>query len=157
MTTPVSARQQIVTAAIALLTTSKPSGVPQIDDTRLESYTTAELPAVTVFRIREEGESEKEGRWSYFVKRTFTLRVELRFASDTAPADMDATYVWVGQQLGQQTFGVNANESGGNLAEDCYETLLEWQYADSDQPYTLLQIDFRVEYSTLKNDPTRSQ
>jgi hypothetical protein len=150
-----SVRQQIVTAAIALLNTSRPSGVPQADETRLESYTPAELPAMTVFRIREEGESEKEGRWSYFVKRTFTLRIELRFASDTAPADMDSTYVWVGQQLGQQQFGPSAN--GGTLAEDCYETLLEWQYADADQPYTLLQIDFRVEYSTLKEDPTRTQ
>ena len=150
-----SVRQQIVTAAIALLDTSRPGGVPQPDDTRQQSYQPEELPAMTVFRIREEGESEKEGRWSYFVKRTFTLRVELRFASDTAPADMDSTYVWVGQKLGKQQFGPSAN--GGTLAEDCYETLLEWQYADSDQPYTLLQIDFRIEYSTLKEDPTRTQ
>jgi hypothetical protein len=144
-----SIRQQIVTAAIGLLNTSRPGGVPAPDDSRLQSYMPEELPAMTVFRIREEGESEKEGRWSYFVKRSFTLRIELRFAADTASADMDATYVWVGQQLGQQQFA--------GLAEDCYETLLEWQYADSDQPYTLLQIDFRVEYSTLKNDPSRTQ
>lgn len=147
-----SVRKQIVDAAIALINTDAPSGVPAADDTRLESYTPAELPALTIFEIREEGESEKEGRWGYFVKRTFTMRIEIRIAETTAVkarAAVDPIYVWVGQQLGQQQFG--------GLAEDCYETLLEWQYADSDQPYTLLQMDFRVEYSTLKNDPTKTQ
>jgi hypothetical protein len=144
-----SIRKQIVDAAITLLSTNAPMGTPAIDDQRLESYQPEELPALTVFQIREEGESEKEGRWSYFVKRTLTLRIELRVAGDTARAAVDPTYVFIGQALGQQKFG--------GLAEDCYETLLEWQYADVDQPYNLLQIDFRVEYSTLKSDPTRTQ
>jgi hypothetical protein len=146
-----SVREQIVAAAVAQLNTSRPVGVPQADNSRLEPYQPSELPAMNIFRIREEGESEKEGRWSYFVKRTFTLRVELRFASDTAAVDMDPSYVWAGQTLAT---GYQQPAFGG-LAESCYETLLEWQYADSDQPYTLLQIDFRVEYSTLRNDPTR--
>jgi hypothetical protein len=149
-----SVRSQIVDAAIALLNTSTPGGIPATDDTRLESYSAegGELPAISLFEIREEMETEKEGRWSYFLKRTFTMRVEMRIAETVAVkarAAMDPLYVWVGSQLGGQQFGA--------LAEDCYEALAEWQYAAADQPYTLLQLDFRVLYSTLKTDPTRVQ
>jgi hypothetical protein len=146
-----SVRKQIVDLAIAKINTSAPAGIPIADDTRLPSYTPDELPAITVFEIREDGQVEKEGRWSYFVKRAFTLRVETRIAETLATKcrqAMDPLYVWVGQSLGAFQFG--------GLAEDCYETLLEWQYADADQAYTLLQTDFRVEYSTLKNDPSKT-
>ena len=147
-----SVRKQIGDAAIALINASPPAGVPVADDTRLEAYSGPELPAISVFEIREESETEKEGRWSYFLKRTFTLRVEIRIAetlAHAARAAMDPLYVWVGTQLGGQQFG--------GLAEDCYEALAEWQYAAEDQAYTLLQLDFRVLYSTLKTDPTRAQ
>jgi hypothetical protein len=146
-----SVRSQIVTAAITAINTSPPGGVPTADDTRLESYTAGELPAITVFEVREEAETEKEGRWSYFVKRTFTLRIEIRIAATVAlaaRAAMDPLYVWIGQTLGGNQFG--------GLAEDCHEALLEWQYAAEDQPYTLLQLDFRILYSTLKSDPTKT-
>ncbi len=152
-----SVRKQIVDAAIALLNASPPSGVPQADDTRLESYSGPELPAITVFELRENDALEKEGRWSYFLNRDLTVRVEIRIAETTvktARQAMDPLYVYVAQQLagiGQQ------NQTFGGLAEDCYEALLEWQYAAEDQPYTLLQLDFRVTYSTLKTDPTRTK
>lgn len=147
-----SVRSQIVTAAIAAINASPPGGVPTADDTRLESYTAAELPAVSVFELREQAETEKEGRWSYFVKRSFTMRIEIRIAATVAlaaRATLDPIYVWIGQKLGGNQFS--------GLAEDCYEELLEWQYAAEDQPYTLLQLDFRVLYSTIKSDPTRTQ
>lgn len=147
-----SVRSQIVDAAITLLNASPPSGVPATDDTRLESYTAGELPSIVLFEIRDESETEKEGRWSYFLKHTFTMRAELRIAETVAVkarAAMDPLFVWVATQLGGQQFGA--------LAEDCYPTLAEWQYAAEDQPYTLLQLDFRVLYSTLKSDPTRTQ
>jgi hypothetical protein len=147
-----SIRSRIVDAAIALINTSAPAGVPTADDTRLESYQPNELPAISVFEIREEMETEKEGRWSYFLKRTFTMRVELRIAETLAAharVAMDPLYTWVGLCLGGQQFSA--------LAEDCYEALAEWQYAAADQDYTLLQLDFRVLYTTLKNDPTKTQ
>jgi hypothetical protein len=121
-----SVRKQIVDAAIALINTSPPYVAPLADDTRQQSYTPDELPSIAVFEIREDGQSEKEGRWSYFVKRAFTLRIEIRIAADRPRPIVDPMYVWIGQKL-------------------------------ADQPYTLLQIDFRVEYSTLKNDPTKTQ
>lgn len=153
-----SVRKQIVDAAIALLNASPPSGVPQTDDTRLESYTAEELPAITLVELREEAETEKEGRWSYFLKRTFTLRVEIRIAETLAAgarATMDPLYSYVGATLAGA--GSTDGQTFGGLSEDCYEALLEWQYAAEDQPYTLLQIDFRVLYSTLKSDPTRTK
>jgi hypothetical protein len=153
-----SIRKQIVDMAIALINTSPPAGVPAADDTRLESYQgVGELPAITVLELRQESELEKEGRWSYFLNRTFTLRIEMRVAATNAASArvaMDPLYVWVAQQLsgiGQQ------NQTFGGLAEDCFETIAEWQYAAEDQPYTLLQLDFRVVYSTLKTDPTRTK
>src|ERR1700761_5631758 len=98
-----SVRKRIVDMAIAQINANAPAGVPTADDTRLETYTPEELPAITVFEIREEGESEKESRWGYFVARTFTLRVEIRLASDsdevTGRQAMDPIYVWVVQNV----------------------------------------------------------
>jgi hypothetical protein len=142
-----SVRKQIVDAAIAIVNTSPPVGFPTVWDSRQEAFDPSELPSILVLEMREDGQSEKEGRWGYFVKRAFTLRFEIRVATGTPRVALDTLYVYLVQRLGQQQFG--------GLAEDCYDTLLEWQYADSDAPYTLLQIDFRVEYSTLKNDPTK--
>jgi hypothetical protein len=151
-----SVRSRIIDAAIALLNTNTPSGVPQADDTRLESYTPGELPSILVFENREQGETEKEGRWAYFVKKALTLRVEIRIAETDvlkSRAAMDPIYCWCVQQIA----AANQAPVFGGLAEDSYESQLEWQYAAEDQAFTLLQIDFRVEYSTIKNDPTRTQ
>jgi hypothetical protein len=146
-----SIRKQIVDAAIALINTAPPMGVPTVDDGRLEPYAQPELPAITVYELREEGElAEQNGRWSYFLRRTFTMRVEIRIAETTAiaaRAAVDPLYVWLGQNLGGNQFG--------GLAEDSYETLLEWQHAAEDQAYTLLQVDFRITYTTMKIDPSR--
>jgi hypothetical protein len=147
-----SIRSRIVDAAITALNTATPGGVPATDDTRLEGYTPGELPSIGVFEIRQESNTLKEGRWGYFLDHAFTMRVEMRIAETVAVkarATMDPLYVWVGQTLGGQQFS--------NLAEDCYEALAEWQYAAEDQAYTLLQVDFRVLYKTLKTDPTRTQ
>jgi len=146
-----SVRDRIVDAAIAALNASaaKPTGAPAVDDTRMEPYAVNELPAVTVFELREEDEYEKSGRWAYFLKRTMTLRVEIRVAGDPPRKVIDPLYVWAGKALAGQQFG--------GLAEDCIEALSEWQYADNDQPYALLSVDFRVFYVTLKADPTATQ
>lgn len=151
-----SVRSRIIDAAIAQLNTNTPSGVPAADDTRLESYTPGELPSILVFENREQGETEKEGRWAYFVKKALTLRVEIRIAETDvlkSRAAMDPIYCWCVQQIAAP----NQAPVFGGLAEDSYESQLEWQYAAEDQAFTLLQIDFRVEYSTIKNDPTRTQ
>jgi hypothetical protein len=153
-----SVRSRIIDAAISQLNTNTPAGVPAADDTRLESYTPGELPSILVFENREQGETEKEGRWAYFVKKALTLRVEIRIAETDvlkSRAAMDPIYCWCVQQIAAPYQGPTA--PFGGLAEDCYESQLEWQYAAEDQAYTLLQIDFRVEYSTIKNDPTRTQ
>ena len=148
--TTATIRNRIIDEALVLLNTSPPVGFPDVDDHRLESYQPAELPAVTVFEIRDEGEINKVGgRWGYFVDRNLTLRVEVRVAGDVGRDIVDPFLAWIGQQLGGQQFG--------GLATDTFEALTEWQYAAEDQPYTLVQQDFRVQYTVLKSDPTRTQ
>jgi hypothetical protein len=148
-----SIREQIIQAALALLNTGTPSGVPQTQRARMEGYDPSELPAIAIKSVREEDEYEKEGKRSYFLKRTFTLRVEVRVVGPAPDQLADPMLVWAGKQLGGQTF-----LSGGvNLAEECLEALTEWQYASEDQPYVLAQLDFRVYYNTLKTDPARTQ
>ena len=140
-----SLRAQIVDAAVALLNTSRPAGIPACDRVRFEPYQPTELPAINVMPVREESE-KKTGRWGPLLTRGFTLRVECRVAGDPADVILDPLLVWAGQKLGGQTFGV--------LAEDCFETLCEWSYAGSDQNYSMASLDFRVNFSTLINDPT---
>jgi hypothetical protein len=143
-------RNQIVDAALALLNTDPPTGFPVADDHQLESYQPGQLPAVTVFEIRDEGEINKiGGRWGPFLDRNLTFRVEVRVAGDVGRAIVDPFLAWIGTCLGGQQFG--------GLATDTFEALTEWQYAALDQPYTLVQQDFRVQYSVLKTDPTRTQ
>lgn len=146
-------RNQIMDAALAMLNNSPPGGVPQTDDGRIQPYSEDELPTAVLYEIREDDQNEKEGRWSYFLKRTFTMRIEVRVAApaggDSPRAAIDPILVWIGKTLGAQQFN--------GLAEDCYEQHTEWQRADESRPYTMVQVDFVIEYSTLKSDPTRTQ
>jgi hypothetical protein len=148
-----SIREQIIEAAMVLLNTGTPGGVPATQRARMEDYTPEELPAITIKAMREEDAYEKEGARSYFLARTFTLRVEVRVAGPAPDQLADPLLVWAGQVLGGQVFPSGAV----NLATDCVESLLEFQYASEDQPYVLAQLDFRVYYSTLKGDPTAGQ
>jgi len=137
-----------VDAAIVLLNTATPAGVPAADRVRFEPYTPEELPAINVMPVREESE-KKTGRWGGLLTRAFTLRVECRVAGDPADELLDPLLTWAGQALGNQQFG--------GLAEDCVETLCEWSYAGSDQNYSMASLDFRVNFSTLSTDPTANQ
>lgn len=141
-----SLREQIIQAALALLNTSPPSGVPQTTRARVQPYDPSELPAMTIKSLRNEGQNEKEGRWGYFIQNTFSLRMEFYVAGDAADELIDPMYVWAVQQLGAQQFG--------SLAQDCYEGIMEWEYADQDLPYAKATLDFRVEFNSLKKDPT---
>lgn len=143
-------RDQIITAAIAVLNTSAPIGIPAADRLRMESYEPSELPAMNVFPVREEVKSEAVGRWGPIVTRSMTMRVILHAAgSDTVSADkaLDPLAAWV-STLGGQQFG--------GLALDTEESSLEWLYDDEDLPYSSLAIDFRVDYKTLKADATKT-
>jgi len=142
-----SLRAQIVDAAIALLNTSPPAGIPFAERIRFEPYGPEDLPAINVMPVREESE-KKTGRWGPLLTRGFTLRVECRVSGSPADVILDPLLVWAGQSLGGQDFGL--------LAEDCYETLCEWSYAGSDQNYSMASLDFRINFSTLSNDPTRN-
>jgi hypothetical protein len=143
-----SIREEVVLAAMARLNTGPPSGVPATTRTREAPYQPSELPAMTVKSLREESETKKEGRWSYFMGHTFTLRVEFYVAGDAADSLVDPLYTWAVQSLEGQQFG--------GLIEDCVERLMEWEYADQDHPYAKATLDFVVLYNTIKSDPTRA-
>jgi hypothetical protein len=141
-----SVREQIVQAAVALLNTAAPPGMPVFTRTRLEPYGAEELPAGTVRALREEIEYEKGGKWGPFRKRTFTLRASLFCLGHEG--NLDDMVVWVTSQLdGQFT----------PLIEDCIEGLYDFQTALEDHPYCALALDFRVHYHTIVGDQTRAQ
>lgn len=144
-----SVRDRLLDAMLAQLNTGRPAGVPAADDERQETYKPEELPAITVAWLREEDEPQRDSRWSYYLKRTMTFRVRIRVAADPPRKAIDPLYVWVGQQLGGKQFD--------GLGDDCHEALAEMQYAAEDQPYAMLELDFRVYYETLKTDPTATQ
>jgi hypothetical protein len=148
-----SIREQIIEAAIVALNTGRPGGVPAADRTRMEPYQAGDLPAVTVMPVREGMVHEKSSRWAYYLKRTLTFRVECRVAGNPADELLDPLLTWAGQALATPPNGA----AFGGLAEDCIETLCEWQYAAQDQPYAMAMLDFTVEYVTLKADPTKAE
>jgi len=145
-----SIREQIVSAIITALNTSRPNGVPVAARARMEAFIPEELPAITVKPVREEIEHESQGKRFPYQKRILTLRVSVMVAGAAAADGVDALadpmLVWATSRLSGQHFPT--------LMEECIEALNEWEYAAEDQPYMAVHQDFRIEYHTLVGDQT---
>jgi hypothetical protein len=139
-------REQVMTAAIARLNASPPSGIPAFTRTRFEPYGAEELPAATVKWLREEIEYEKGGKWGPYRRRVATMRLSLYCLGDESV--LDPMIVWATSQLDGQF---------SPLIEDCIEALYEFQYALEDERYVGLALDFRIHYHTIVGDQTRAQ
>ncbi|MBS0364906.1 MAG: hypothetical protein JSR67_03670 [Proteobacteria bacterium] len=142
-------RNRIMDGILAALNAATPSGVPQTLDGRTEPFQAAELPSIVLFELREEDQPQKDSRWSPFLDRTFTVRLEVRVIGQPARTAADPILAWIGQVLGGSQIG--------GLAIQCHEVLTEWQRVTEDYPYTLVQTDYRISYVTLMTDPTRQQ
>ncbi len=139
-----SIREQVIAAALALLNTDAPAGMPTVDRTRFEAYGPDELPAATVKSLREEVNYEpKGGKWQPHRRRVFTLRLSLYAIGNEK--EFDPMVVWATSVLDGQF---------SPLIEDCIEALYEFHYASEDQNYVALDLDFRIHYHTLRGDQT---
>lgn len=142
-------REQIIEAAVAALNTGTPTGVPQCVRTLMQPSEQSQLPAITVFPVREEIDPAKAGRWGPIIVRTLYLRFVIYASGDPADGALDPIIQWVSQQLGGSQLG--------GLAQDAVEHELTWQYDEGNFAVAAVAMDFRIEYQTLRNDAALTQ
>lgn len=142
-----SVTEQIVASALTALNTGAPSGVPPVTRTRFEAYGAEELPAATIKKLREEVNFEKGGKWGPLRYRVLTLRLTVYALGDESA--IDPVEVWATSVLDGQAFSP--------LIEVCIEGQKEYHFANEDQRYCQLDLDFRVHYHTVVGDLTAAQ
>ena len=141
-------REQIINAAVAVLNTGTPAGVPQCVRTLMQPSEQAQLPALTVFPFREEINNKATGKWGPIITRTMYLRFVAYASGDPADGALDPIVAWISTIGGQQF---------GGLANDTIEHELNWQYDEGNYQVAAVAMDFRIEYSTLRTDATQQQ
>lgn len=142
-------REQIIDAAVAAVNNSAPAGVPVCVRTLMQPAETAQLPAITVFPVREEIDPSKTGRWGPLIVRTLYLRFVIYATGDPADGALDPIVEWVAKQLGGSTLG--------GLAQDAVEHELTWQYDEGNYAVAAVAMDFRVTYQTRRDDAALTQ
>lgn len=142
-------REQIIEAAVAALNSGTPTGVPQCERTLMQPSEQSQLPAMTVFPVREEINDTKTGRWGPLIGRTLYLRFVIYASGNPADGALDPIIAWVSKQLGGSQLG--------NLAHDAVEHELMWQYDEGNYAVAAVSMDFRIEYQTLRNDAGLTQ
>lgn len=144
-------REQIIRAAVVLVNTARPAGVPECRRTVMEPTEAKSLPSMNCFPFREPVNSLVSGRWGPIVTRKMSLRfVVYNQGDETTPADAsaDAALAWLTQTLAGQNFG--------GLSNDCNEAELNWQYDEGLTQVVGVAVDFAIEYQTLSNDQTQT-
>ncbi len=137
-------REQIIEAVLTVLNTSTPPGVPACTRLKMEPMSASDLPAMTIFPMREEVQPAKGGRFAPFVERILTVKIVMEAAgSDTTTADqaVDPMAAWI-SQLGGSTLG--------GVALDTEEGQSEWLYQEGDFPYAALATELMIHYRTAK-------
>lgn len=142
-------REQIIEAAVAAVNDGPPAGVPQCKRTLMQPAEQAQLPAITVFPVREEIDSSKTGRWGPLIVRTLYLRFVIYATGDPADGALDPIVEWVARQIG--------GSSLGGLAQDAVEHELTWQYDEGNYAVAAVAMDFRITYQTLRDDAALTQ
>lgn len=142
-------REQIIEAAVALVNSGAPGGVPVCVRTQMQPTETNDLPSLTCFPIREEIADTKTGRWGPIIVRTLYLRFVGYASGNPADAALDPMVAWIASQLGGSQLG--------GLAQDAMEHEINWQYDEGNFAVAAVAMDFRIEYQTLRNDATQSQ
>jgi len=142
-------REQIIEAAVALVNTGAPAGVPLCVRTQMQPNEQAQLPAITCFPFREIITSTKpSGRWGPYIDRVMYLRFVCYNSGAPADQSLDDILAWLTQSLGGQQFG--------GLAADCVESEINWQFDEGNFQVAAAAIDFKIDYQTLRNDATAS-
>jgi hypothetical protein len=136
-------RERIIAAVVTALNTGRPSNVPEATRLKTTPYEPSQLPAITVYPVREEVE-DVGGRFGPIVKRALTLRVECRATGDPVDQKLDPMLAWA-------TKALSGNDLGG-LVIDIAEAGTEWAVEPAEAVHGIAIADFTALYATKTND-----
>lgn len=141
-------REQIVSAALTALNTSRPAGVPNVvERSRLFAIDTSSLPAMTIYPNRD-AVFDVGGRRGPKVRRVLTLLVECRAKGQLVPtpvssdAATDPLCAWAVKTLCDNSLGGLAND----ISES--ETTFEYDQATEGQ-VCVATVAFQIDYESL--------
>jgi hypothetical protein len=147
-------REQIIAAAALALATGTPEGVPTPVRTRLDSPSTDQLPALTVYQAAETVEPMRDAKTGAasrgpIVRRSVLLSVEvLTKASLGNEPDKaaDPILAWATSALATAgTFGGLANGPADELGT-------KFEYEQAETSFCRATQTFRIEYQSRADD-----
>jgi len=147
-------REQIVAAAVTALATGAPPGVPVPVRTRLDSPSTDQLPALTVYQAAETVETMRDFKAGGasrgpIVRRSVLLSVEVLTttgAADEPDKAADPILAWATKSLGAAgTFNGLAN----HLAD---EVGTKFEYEQAETSFCRSTMTFRIQYQSRADD-----
>lgn len=136
-------RERIIAAALTALNTGRPPGVPEATRLKTTPYEPLQLPAMTIYPVREDVE-EVGGRFGPIVSRTLTFRVECRATGEPVDQKLDPLLAWATKALA----GNNLN----GLVIDIAEIGTEWAVEPAEAVHGIALVDFTALYATKTND-----
>jgi hypothetical protein len=136
-------RERIIDAVVTALNAGRPADVPEATRLKTTPYEPSQLPAMTVYPVREDVE-DVGGRFGPLVKRALTLRVECRAIGDPVDRNLDPLLAWA-------TKALSGNDLGG-LVIDIAETGTEWAVEPAEAVHGIAVVDFTALYATKTND-----
>ncbi len=152
-------REQIVAAAVTAISSGTPPGVPAPVRTRIDSPSTDQLPALTVYQASETVEPMQDmrlGRGSRgpVVRRSLLLNVEvLTKAGEGEEPDKaaDPILAWVAEALAV------ADDFDGLADETADEVGTKFEYEQAESSFCRAVMTFRIQFATLANDPQKTR
>lgn len=154
-------REQIILAAVALLSASSPVGKPAgltVHRERTRPLEADSLPAILIYS--EDDAPEPLAKIQYqapLVTRNLVLKVECRaVGSTTIPPDqaLDPLIAWVTTQLAQNEHFPTTDNPPVNLANGVVEGRTSWLSKEGDQLLAAASMEWTVKYRTSRLDPT---
>jgi len=147
-------REQIVAAAVTALATGIPPGVPAPVRTRLDSPSTDQLPALTVYQAVETVDAMRDlkaGGTSRgpIVRRSVLLNVEVLTKAGTGDEPdkaADPILAWATKALGAAgTFGGLANHPADEIGT-------KFEYEQAETSFCRAKMTFRIQYQSRVDD-----
>ena len=142
-----SIRRRILTAVVTQLNVVSPAGVPVAALNRTFTHDLAELPALTVYSVREDGEVVGGGKGP-ITRRQFAFACEALASGDAIEDALDPILVHVTKQLN----GQRLSEGGAVITHEVQESTTEWEFEQLEVRLGRATIEFVVGYQTLTAD-----
>jgi hypothetical protein len=142
-------RTQIVTEIVTALNTDAPSGFPVASRLRLHQLENEELPAISVFPVRDVVQPATN-RPGPLVLRELAITVEVRISGDDPDVLLDPYVARVEQVLARYQ-GVSID------VHDCLIQSVDYEFAQRAQMHGAAAVQAIVHYQSRRDDPERAQ